>query len=399
MLLDLLAPHGRFRRESSRDGGEYAGPCPLCGGRDRFRVWPERGRWWCRGCDRKGDAIQLLRDRDGLSFHEAKAALGDTPPLAPASRRPERPEPTRQWKGDALRAVEACELVLWSSEGERARAWLAARGLTESTLRRWRIGLCPGSEVHPDNGSRRGCAFGEVWVDRGITIPWFAGEEVWKIQVRRAVRPGERWKYSCVKGGGECLFGALGNQDAAFVVEGELDAMLLHQEVGECAGVVTLGSAAAPVNPEALWRLLPVGSLLVAYDADAEGQKGAERWAGLSSRVRRIRPPAGKDLTEAWLAGKDLRKWAFHQLHALFEEHAARVFQGSAVEDGVSLERAWRSMWAEVLRRAPGASAEEQAGVAVRVLAESFDNGDERAKALARGCWDRLHTLCGEASP
>jgi len=65
-----------LKRVSSSGGGEYAGPCPFCGGTDRFRCWPTKGRAWCRQCGWKGDAIQLLRDRDGLSFFEARRQLG-----------------------------------------------------------------------------------------------------------------------------------------------------------------------------------------------------------------------------------------------------------------------------------------------------------------------------------
>jgi hypothetical protein len=64
-LLDLLPG---LKRVSSSGGGEYAGPCPFCGGTDRFRCWPVKGRAWCRQCGWKGDAIQLLRDAMGSVF-------------------------------------------------------------------------------------------------------------------------------------------------------------------------------------------------------------------------------------------------------------------------------------------------------------------------------------------
>src|SRR5436305_15259018 len=51
-LLDLVTRDTRLRRMASTHGGEYAGPCPFCGGRDRFRVWPNMAhpRYWCRVC-------------------------------------------------------------------------------------------------------------------------------------------------------------------------------------------------------------------------------------------------------------------------------------------------------------------------------------------------------------
>jgi len=58
---DLLALIGRdtLRHIASTNGGEWAGPCPFCGGTDRCRVWPnqEGGRFWCRQCEAQGDAI------------------------------------------------------------------------------------------------------------------------------------------------------------------------------------------------------------------------------------------------------------------------------------------------------------------------------------------------------
>jgi P4 family phage/plasmid primase-like protien len=39
---------------------EWASPCPKCGGSDRFRVWPGTGKFWCRQCEWKGDAIDFL---------------------------------------------------------------------------------------------------------------------------------------------------------------------------------------------------------------------------------------------------------------------------------------------------------------------------------------------------
>lgn len=68
-LSDLLPD---LKRKSKR---ELAGPCPFCGGEDRFLVFDDR-RYWCRVCEKRGDAIQLLRDRDGLSFRDACARLG-----------------------------------------------------------------------------------------------------------------------------------------------------------------------------------------------------------------------------------------------------------------------------------------------------------------------------------
>jgi hypothetical protein len=55
--------------------------------------------------------------------------------------------------------------------------------------------------------------------------------------------------------------------------------------------------------------LLGVQRLLVAYDTDAAGAQGAARWESVSSRAQRIVPLSGKDVTDFYLAGGDLRAW------------------------------------------------------------------------------------------
>jgi hypothetical protein len=90
-LLDLISRDVPLRRTSSKHGGEFSGPCPLCRrGKDRFKVWPVLRRWAClgfkagrAGCDRSGDAIDYLRQRDGMSYADACAQLGRTQIVCP----------------------------------------------------------------------------------------------------------------------------------------------------------------------------------------------------------------------------------------------------------------------------------------------------------------------------
>ena len=58
-----------------RFGRELVGPCPACGGRDRFGVNTQKGIWNCRGCARGGDVIDLVQHLDGTSFAAAVETL------------------------------------------------------------------------------------------------------------------------------------------------------------------------------------------------------------------------------------------------------------------------------------------------------------------------------------
>jgi hypothetical protein len=69
---DILARRGHQLR---RSGKEMCGPCPVCGGHDRFGVNIPKGVWNCRGCQRGGDVIELVRFLDDCPFTEAVARL------------------------------------------------------------------------------------------------------------------------------------------------------------------------------------------------------------------------------------------------------------------------------------------------------------------------------------
>jgi hypothetical protein len=71
---DVLA---RRNINLKRVGRELVGPCPVCGGIDRFAVNTRKQVWNCRGCQCGGDVIDLVRHIDGCALQEAIAALVD----------------------------------------------------------------------------------------------------------------------------------------------------------------------------------------------------------------------------------------------------------------------------------------------------------------------------------
>jgi len=56
-------------------GDEYVGPCPKCGGEDRFAVHTKKNIFNCRHCDVGGDVIKLVEHLDGVDFNTACATL------------------------------------------------------------------------------------------------------------------------------------------------------------------------------------------------------------------------------------------------------------------------------------------------------------------------------------
>jgi DNA primase len=90
-----------------RRGAEWVGRCPLPRHDERtpsFTVNSEKGVWWCFGCLKGGDVIELARHVWGYSKSEVAMAAGDllrefgyeTPQRSPAwYRKQERQKPIR----------------------------------------------------------------------------------------------------------------------------------------------------------------------------------------------------------------------------------------------------------------------------------------------------------------
>ena len=117
-LLALVEQDGfrPTRRPSTSRGGQYNGPCPWCGGDDRFRVRPNYGTYgWfaCTQCGRKGNAVDYLMLKRNYTKREALAAVGWKPkeertepnlPHVPTTAYHEKPQwnaPPQQWQEGA----------------------------------------------------------------------------------------------------------------------------------------------------------------------------------------------------------------------------------------------------------------------------------------------------------
>ena len=305
-----------LRRAGSTGGGEFAGPCPWCGGTDRFRLWPTHPsghlRFWCRQCERRGDGIDLLRDLKGLTFREAAAKVGrsvvDRPPAMPANTRQEAPSrpPLDVWQSRAEKIAQEAEAALWAPVGTRALAYLQRRGLTQDTIRDARLGFVSADRRETPDAWGLPVNHRPVWIPRGIVFPWRACGALWRLNMRRPV--GEP-KYCGPAGSGNGLYGADGVRSGlpVVVVEGEFDALVVAQEAGDLVAVVATGSTCGARRDR--WaRLLRAASIiLVAFDGDAAGEQATSWWLDVLSGARRLVPEG--DPAEMKERGDDVRTW------------------------------------------------------------------------------------------
>lgn len=325
-VADLYTARGLAMKGKGRGarGAEFCGPCPGCGGKDRFLLWPEqnegRGSYACRQCGKAGDVIQFLMDFDGMDFKEAAARAGMK--LEESERRSLPEAPKARWGAPKL--IEEAEPnapqrdeSAWLTQAEHyvttrheaimkspaALAYLKGRGLDEEAVRDYRLGVQQGEngKAHimrmrkiwglPDGApvQEGGKERKFLWLPRGIVIPSSIGGKVRRIRVRRPdadrKKSLENMKYYVVPGSEMIpLFlpmraGTFKKPIACVVVEAELDAMLVHRAAGDIAAVLGAGTAGLrhlPPSVMAAMRDTPI--ILVATDAGDESGAGTHGW-------------------------------------------------------------------------------------------------------------------------
>lgn len=129
-----------------RMGHELTGPCPQCGGDDRFSINLRKGVFQCRNCDDgRGDVIQMVRWLRGMTLPQALDWLcGPLDAITPEERavRRRQAEASRQ-KSERIekesrdRAIRQAEKI-WKAcapaEGTAVRDYLTLRGFGADVL-------------------------------------------------------------------------------------------------------------------------------------------------------------------------------------------------------------------------------------------------------------------------
>ncbi len=359
-LIDLIEADGfTLKRVASTNGGEYAGACPLpgCGGKDRFRVWPETGRYWCRGCNKAGDGIQYLREKRGLSFIEACNVLGRDPGPRKNGTRPapapwapkEAKTPSELWQAKAGAFLDRAVSCLWSRQGDEMRRWLRDRkGLSNKTIRAAGLGYNNENRTFAtraswgiETGIKDDKSKRWLWLPAGLVIPLIGNEQVLRLRIRLN-DPGDGPPYVIVSGSSSAPMAWGQGKGAVVIVESELDGLLLNQEAGDLAGVVAIGNAQAKSDAITHGLLTAAAVILVSLDTDDAGAKASwqfwpETYGGKARRWPSIN---GKDASDARLNGLDLRTWiiaGIFQNEAKFERFCMQTLDGG-LTDGEALK-------------------------------------------------------------
>ena len=326
-ILSLIgADGGTFHKVAGTNGGEFAGACPFCGGSDRFKIWPEMDRYWCRGCDKAGDSIQYLREKRGLSFGDACKYLGHDPGPRTTGPRPTPPPwepkdgtpPSAEWQAKARSFLDLVVSCLWSRHGDDTRRWLRdAKGLSNATIKAAELGFNPADRFEPratwglEPSLKADDTPHKQWIPAGLVIPLTIGGAVHRLRIRRN-NPSGGARYVIVSGSSSAPMVLNPERAAAaVVVESELDGLLLNQDVGDLAGVVAMGTAQAKPDRTTHEALTAAAVILVSLDTDDAGAKASWAFwpATYPDKVKRWPCIGGKDPSEARATGLDLRSW------------------------------------------------------------------------------------------
>lgn len=297
-----------LRRLKGRNG-QLAGPCPNCGGRDRFGVDLKRGLWNCRHCATGGhDAISLIMLLDGCDFLRAVETLVGPPPhgnmetaderLAREQRAIERHEQLERERidRDAREAAELQETIqycdrVWSQSAPlppEAIAYFARRGIAIDDV--------------PDRGGLRfvrACAFD------GVTLPCIVARFTDPV----TNEPGGLWRRP-LGGGKPKSIGPIRRQVIRLWPDEYVEQGLV---IGEGAESVLSAALGRPHNGTLLqpaWAcggtdtlrhfplLSGINSLTIIADNDANGagqaaaRECADRWANDGRWIEVLTPKA-----------------------------------------------------------------------------------------------------------
>jgi len=290
-------------------GSGYKGLCPFHNEKTpSFNVVPEKGLFYCFGCQKGGDVIAFLREIEGLTFVEAVERLAEKAGL-PLEYEGEDGEPDTASRENKLRdslyelydrlAATFHWMLLEHSSGKAALDYLRRRKVDDAVLRSFRLGYAPRDRRWLHGFLR----------DKGYSPDFLAGTGLFSRDYPdrsffsdRVIFPITDTRGRCIAFGGRLLRGdgpkylnspespifrkqetlfalsaaarAIRSERSVLICEGYMDVLAYHQAGVENA-VAPLGTAFTDAQAHLLRRYAETA--VFGFDADEAGQRAAER--------------------------------------------------------------------------------------------------------------------------
>lgn len=320
---DIVHVVGEFV-DLKRTGADFRGPCPFHGGRSRnLAVIPKKQIFYCFVCHEGGDVFTFFMKHLGMDYptavREVAGKVGVVIPERPSGG-PDPREPL--FSAVSIAAEWYAARLREGKDADRAREYLAGRGVAPETCNVLGLGFAPKGPVFLEHMATLGIAE-DVLLEAGLAVrredgslrPRFWGRLLFPIHDLRGrvvgfggrvLGDGEP-KYlnspdSRIFHKGQLLYNlhharpAIRRQERAVVVEGYFD-VLRAVEAGIDYVVAPLGTALTTEQAALLKRYTTEVVLL--YDSDAAGLRASFRAADevlrASGRALIATPPAGED--------------------------------------------------------------------------------------------------------
>lgn len=314
-------------------GGSFKARCPFHSEKSAsFFISPARQTYHCFGCNRGGDLISFVEEIEGLDFSGALKVLAER---AGVELRPENIS-SKKSKDERETLYHALDLSAKFYQAvlpkfPEALAYVHARGLTDETIKNFRVGFAPDEwsslfdflkkrGVPEQVMERAGLVVrgtkglydrfrGRVMfplTDMSGRVIAFSGR-ILKEEAGKTLGASAQAKYvnspeTEVFQKSRVLFGfsqakqEMRLKDMAVLVEGQMDLILSHQAGVTCA-VASSGTALTSEQLALVKRFTK--NIVIAFDADSAGLVAAHRGVGLAlaqgMTVRIAHLPRGQD--------------------------------------------------------------------------------------------------------
>ncbi|MGE0007005.1 MAG: DNA primase [Parvibaculaceae bacterium] len=295
------------RRKSNLGRGDFWACCPFHNEKTAsFHVDDRKGRYHCFGCKASGDIFTFLTEKEGLPFPEAVERLAQEAGLQMPVASPQEVEreKRRTTLYDVIEfATQFYESKLRSPEGSSALNYLRQRGITDSTLQKFRMGYAPPSRTGLSSflksrgiSSEQMAAAGLLVTGDDIPEPYdrfrdriifpiddvrgriiaFGGRAMSKDALAKYLNSPETELFDK----GNVLFNLSRARPTAFeqskiiLVEGYMDVVATFQSGIENV-VAAMGTALTENHLRQLWRIAP--DPVMCFDGDKAGAQAASR--------------------------------------------------------------------------------------------------------------------------
>jgi len=290
-------------------GKNHLGLCPFHSEKTpSFTVSPDKQIFYCFGCGTGGNVFSFLMKQEGLSFPEAVRRLGkrygiDIPNRPLSSEQKNKISQRESLFDINRRAMEFYYQSLKNNgAGQVARTYLRKRGISQKTIDDFKLGYAREGWDHLLNFFLKKRISPVLLEKSGLVLPKKNRGGYYDRFRNRIIFPIYDASMQVVGFGGRVLDDSLpkylnspetpvynkrrslyGIQRAkercrstgtAFIVEGYLDVLALHQH-GVENSVATLGTALTPDHIRFLTRF--AGRMILVYDSDDAGIRSAKR--------------------------------------------------------------------------------------------------------------------------